>query len=173
MHKKSSSQQIEKSIRKHLASGSGDQLPNVYLPLCGTEEKDNIELKDYGAIVPLSPHQDNVDTDEDPYDNFSDSEAHFAKSTDDFGDIYNIAYSSARTGRHRRKLAARTKGGEFQASRRKRRLYFCCLGSEIDIQAVHDHLQTSDGWSLKLYGDVLRLFRPGLGRPLPGMCYPK
>lgn len=89
------------------------------------------------------------------------------KSTDDFGDHYSMALREAKTGRHRRKIAARTKGGEFQASRRKRRAYFCCMGSEIDIQKLHDHLHADRGWSLKLYGDVLRLFRDGLEPTTP------
>ncbi len=44
-----------------------------------------------------------------------------------------------KSGRQRKKIAARTKGGEFQARRKKRRLYFCCIGSEIDIEKLADH----------------------------------
>lgn len=47
---------------------------------------------------------------------------------------------SLRTGRQRKKLAARTKGGEFQARRRKRRVYFCCVSSDIDVQRMFDYL---------------------------------
>jgi len=43
-----------------------------------------------------------------------------------------------KTGRQRKRIAARSKGGEFQARRRKRRVYFCCLGSEIDVEKLAD-----------------------------------
>mmetsp|Transcript_33714 Transcript_33714/g.34341 ORF Transcript_33714/g.34341 Transcript_33714/m.34341 type:complete len:485 (+) Transcript_33714:39-1493(+) len=129
-------------------------------------------VPDYGAVTaPLSKYRnrsdgeyDEVNTDDDMYDNNSgqDDEHAWPFNNEEFGDIRNtVAYSSARTGRHRRKLAARTKGGEFQVSRRKRRLYFCCIGSEIDIQKLHDHINVTNGWDLKLYGDCLRLFRSG------------
>ena len=92
------------------------------------------------------------------YENYSDGEAFRYRATDEFGE-HNDFHGAARTGRLRRKLAARTKGGEFQASRKKRRVHFCCICSEIDIQRLHDELQAKGGWTLKLYGDVLRLFR--------------
>ena len=43
-----------------------------------------------------------------------------------------------KTGRQRKRIAARSKGGEFQARRRKRRVYFCCIGSEIDVEKLVD-----------------------------------
>ena len=43
-----------------------------------------------------------------------------------------------KTGRQRKRMAARSKGGEFQAKRRKRRVYFCCIGSEIDVEKLVD-----------------------------------
>ena len=72
-----------------------------------------------------------------------------------------------KTGRQRKKLAARTKGGEFQARRKKRRVYFCCVSSDIDIQKLYDYLVGSggmlSGWKYQLYpgGDVLHLYKPG------------
>eukprot|EP01041_Mallomonas_annulata_P009964 gene9964-20723_t len=100
----------------------------------------------------------------DSHEAFSDSETHKIQHPDEFDDILrtNGPLNALRTGRHRRKLAARIKGGEFQASHRKRRLYFCCLGHQINIQSLYEELQTTDTWDLKLLPDVLRLFRPGL-----------
>lgn len=79
---------------------------------------------------------------------------------------------SLRTGRHRKKLAARSKGGEFQARRRKRRVYFCCISSEIDMQKLHEYLTGAEelffkGWSFNIYGDVLHMFKPGVASLLP------
>ena len=61
-------------------------------------------------------------------------------SIDEFGENQNHANRLLRTGRQRKKLAARSKGGEFRQRRKKRRLYFCCLSSEIDVQKLFDHL---------------------------------
>lgn len=74
---------------------------------------------------------------------------------------------SLRTGRQRKKLAARSKGGEFQARRRKRRVYFCCICSEIDIPKMHEYLTGAEelffkGWESNVYGDLLHMFKPGL-----------
>ena len=108
---------------------------------------------------------------------------------DEFGDATGTTRDKTlRTGRQRKKLAARTKGGEFQARRKKRRVYFCCVSSDVDVQKLFDHLVTSDtmdaytmgagagtgfglgsgplnqrNWKYQLYpgGDVLHLFRPG------------
>ena len=71
-----------------------------------------------------------------------------------------------KTGRQRKKLAARSKGGEFQARRKKRRVYFCCISSDIDIQKLYDYLVGAggllNGWQYQLYpgGDVLHLYKP-------------
>jgi uncharacterized Rmd1/YagE family protein len=53
----------------------------------------------------------------------------------------NVMHGSKmiKSGRQRKKIAARSKGGEFQARRKKRRLYFCCISSEIDIEKLADH----------------------------------
>jgi len=107
---------------------------------------------------------------------------------DEFGETLTTRDrdKALRTGRQRKKLAARTKGGEFQARRKKRRVYFCCVSSDIDVQKLFDHLVTTDAmsgigneskevggtvkgtyharnWKYQLYpgGDVLHLFRPG------------
>lgn len=75
-----------------------------------------------------------------------------------------------RTGRQRKKLAARTKGGEFQTKRRKRRVYFCCISSEIDVQKLLDHLNEANdilfGWHRELHNDVLHMYKPGLDEPI-------
>jgi uncharacterized Rmd1/YagE family protein len=60
----------------------------------------------------------------------------------------------ARTGRQRKK-AARVKDidSEFQAAVVKRRLYFCCVSSEIDLAELDFNL--SSNYSTKVYGDAL------------------
>ena len=86
-------------------------------------------------------------------------------SVDEFGESQNFANRLLRTGRQRKKLAARSKGGEFRQRRKKRRLYFCCLSSEIDVQKLFDHLvgaeSLSHGWKYQLYADVLHLYKAG------------
>lgn len=63
-----------------------------------------------------------------------------------------------RTGRQRKKTAARTKGGEFQAQRRKRRVYFCCISNEIDVEKLVDEFQVPHfGMTGQLYDEVLHL----------------
>ena len=87
----------------------------------------------------------------------------------EFGDLKKFISREklVKTGRQRKKLAARTKGGEFQARRKKRRVYFCCVSSDIDIQKLFDYLVGSggmlSGWKYQLYpgGDVLHLYKPG------------
>ena len=70
----------------------------------------------------------------------------------------------SRTGRQRKKQTARTRGGEFQSKRAKRRIYFCCIGSEIDIQQLLDFLiqltpNSRINWNAKQYGDAICLSR--------------
>ena len=89
-------------------------------------------------------------------------------SLDEFGEHHDIANRSnlVRTGRQRKKLAARSKGGEFRQRRKKRRLYFCCVSSEIDVQKLFDYLVGAvsllNGWKYQLHADVLHLFKPSL-----------
>ena len=90
-------------------------------------------------------------------------------SVDEFGENQNYANRLLRTGRQRKKLAARSKGGEFRQRRKKRRLYFCCLSSEIDVQKLFDHLvgaeSLSNGWKYQLHADVLHLYKAGIEEP--------
>ena len=69
-----------------------------------------------------------------------------------------------KTGRQRKKQTTRTKGGEFQSQRKKRRLYFCCVSKEIDIQDLFEHVSlaiahSNTQWKAKLYGDALCISR--------------
>jgi uncharacterized Rmd1/YagE family protein len=87
-----------------------------------------------------------------------------AYSIDEFGDILTdktFANKVTRTGRQRKKLAARTKGGEFEAKRKKRRVNFCCICSELDLEGLHDAILESYGkkWEAKMYEDVLHIFQ--------------
>jgi hypothetical protein len=76
------------------------------------------------------------------YDNQSDSEIPNRGSHDDFLRDETSANRILRTGRQRKKLAARSKGGEFQARRKKRRVYFACISKELDLQGLHDHFES-------------------------------
>lgn len=89
----------------------------------------------------------------------------------DFGQAYGN--KNVRTGRQRKKIAARSKGGEFQTRRKKRRVYFCCISSEIDIQKLQEYLINANDllydWKLEMYNDVLHLYKPGTEEiPAPG-----
>jgi uncharacterized Rmd1/YagE family protein len=93
-------------------------------------------------------------------------------SLDEFGEnAAHMASKLVRTGRQRKKLASRTKGGEFQARRKKRRLYFGCVSSEIDVHKLHDYFVgaggTMNGWKFQVTGDVLHLYRGGAEVPTP------
>lgn len=71
--------------------------------------------------------------------------------------LSNIA-KALRTGRQRKKTAARTKGGEFQARRKKRRVYFCCISNNIDVEALADEFQVAHfGMKGQMYDEVLHL----------------
>lgn len=95
---------------------------------------------------------------------------------DEFGSTFSNTAAREKmlkTGRQRKKLAARTRGGEFAARRRKRRVYFCCISSDIDIQKLFDYLVGSGGqlhgWRYQLYpsGDVLHLYKQGIDEVNP------
>ena len=83
---------------------------------------------------------------------------------EDEADITNeMSHKITRTGRQRKKLAARTKGGEFQAKRRKKRIYFCCISSEIDLEKLQDAIReraqsSSKYWETKMYEDAVHLY---------------
>lgn len=108
------------------------------------------------------PNGDDNNTDDEP-DNGR-------ESFHDFGDGQNYGNRLVRTGRQRKKLAARSKGGEFQTKRKKRRVYFCCISSEIDVQKLLDHLNEATdllfGWHFELHNDVLHMYKPGLDEPI-------
>ena len=90
---------------------------------------------------------------------------HNANSLDEFGDSTMGSSKLVRTGRQRKKSAARSKGGEFQAKRKKRRVFFCCVSSEIDVHKLHDYFVgasgTMNGWKYQVTADVLHLYKGG------------
>ena len=105
------------------------------------------------------------------YEHQSDSEFVPRSNTsnhDDFDEMWNES-RVVRTGRQRKKLAARSKGGEFQAKRKKRRVYFACISKEIDLLKLQIHLDSNSSkltppeapWQYTYTSDVLRLFRAG------------
>jgi len=72
--------------------------------------------------------------------------------------LTNLA-KALRTGRQRKKTAARTKGGEFQARRKKRRVYFCCISNDIDVEKLADEFQVAHfGMKGQMYDEVLHLY---------------
>jgi uncharacterized Rmd1/YagE family protein len=87
-------------------------------------------------------------------------------SADEFGGRQNY-YQPKGTGRQRKKVASRGKGGEFQAKRKKRRVYACCIGTEIDTEKFDEHLGSlstnkspmKSRWSTMMYTDTLRVYR--------------
>ncbi len=111
-------------------------------------------MKNSNLYSALGPHDPGNYTDDD-----QDPRIH------DFGDNQGIGNKLVKSGRQRKKLAARTKGGEFQTKRRKRRIYFCCISSEIDVQKLSDYLHGADDllydWKFELYSDVLHMYKPG------------
>ena len=106
------------------------------------------------------PHSD----EEKAYDGLNSSNDH------DFG-VQGSRNPALRSGRQRKKFAARSKGGEFQAKRRKRRVYFCCVSSEIDVQKLHGYLVGSGDmhheWKYRLYNEVLHVYKEGKAETLP------
>jgi uncharacterized Rmd1/YagE family protein len=94
---------------------------------------------------------------------YTDDEAVHPYSADEFAaDDANKA-RSLKTGRQRKKLAARSKGSEFRANRKKRRVYFCCISSEIDVEKMEDELiadpECFGKWKHRVYTDVLHLYK--------------
>eukprot|EP01040_Poterioochromonas_malhamensis_P012769 gene12769-13995_t len=88
-------------------------------------------------------------------------------SVDDFSETNSVVdfkpltpHHTIRSGRQRKKTAARSKGGEFQTKRRKRRIYFCSIGSEIDVEGLADRFLTSEhlGFRGKMFSEVLHLY---------------
>ena len=96
---------------------------------------------------------------------------------DDFDEVWNES-RVVRTGRQRKKLAARSKGGEFQAKRKKRRVNFACISEEINLRKLQLHLDSKESqltppeapWQYTYTNDVLRLFRAG---PIPKPIQPQ
>eukprot|EP00601_Ochromonadales_sp_CCMP2298_P002187 CAMPEP_0173174602 /NCGR_PEP_ID=MMETSP1141-20130122/3442_1 /TAXON_ID=483371 /ORGANISM="non described non described, Strain CCMP2298" /LENGTH=229 /DNA_ID=CAMNT_0014096741 /DNA_START=116 /DNA_END=802 /DNA_ORIENTATION=+ len=89
------------------------------------------------------------------------------------GDSKALKAAAVRTGRQRKRFAARTKGGEFQARRRKRRIYFCCISNDIDVEKLADEFgdtYPSFGMQASMYDEVLHLYKDWAGmertRPL-------
>ena len=92
-------------------------------------------------------------------------------SADEFADDVNARARSLKTGRQRKKLAARSKGSEFRANRKKKRVYFCCISSEIEVPRMLDELlgggEIFGKWKYRVYTDVLHLYKeePDLNTP--------
>lgn len=85
---------------------------------------------------------------------------------DEFGDFHNVRNGKG-TGRLRKKSASRGQGGIFRLKKRKRRIYSCCIGSEIDTAKLHEYLDNlspnnsplKSKWNSELYTDTLHITR--------------
>jgi uncharacterized Rmd1/YagE family protein len=160
---------------RHERSGSGSDRERRSR---GASPAVNIhKVAGYGAIIdsgdadlvdPVSPSTENfiMKKDRDD-DNKAVVHSDNKLSPDEFDErsnINEIANKITRTGRQRKKLAARTKGGEFQAKRKKKRIYFCCISSEIDLERLQDAIlakpleSNTKQYELKMYEDVLHVF---------------
>lgn len=96
----------------------------------------------------------------------TDDEAVHPYSADEFHAEETNKARSLKTGRQRKKIAARSKGSEFRANRKKRRVYFCCISSEIDVEKMGDELTQDPDcfgkWKHSMYTDVLHLYKEDL-----------
>ena len=104
-------------------------------------------------------------------ENTSSSEDSSDLNNDDFdkrnNSLYNVSIGNLKTGRERRKKAARGKGGEFYEKRRKRRVYVCTLADEIDVIELKEHIQSSKcSWITKQVGDALILSKQMITKKL-------
>jgi uncharacterized Rmd1/YagE family protein len=94
--------------------------------------------------------------------------AHYQESDssgDEF-DNYKFFYNMIKTGRQRKKLSSRSRGGEFMMKRKKRRVYFCSLAKEIDVERLHDAFSEGHMNMVgKLYIDVLYLYENKVNSP--------
>lgn len=86
----------------------------------------------------------------------------------EFVDYSNAGLGSHKgTGRLRKKIASRSKGGAFVEKKQKRRIYSCCIGSEIDTTKLHDFFADAADtdstiqafWDSELYTDTLHISR--------------
>lgn len=111
--------------------------------------------------------------DHDAENQLTEGEDHDTKaiSNDEFWEQQVVANKLVRTGRQRKRLAARSKGGEFQSRRSKKRVYFCSISSEIDIEKLFDYLVSAGGllfgWQYHVYNDVLHLYKAGVEESAP------
>lgn len=114
-----------------------------------------VELSNYGSINDVSKRT-----------SFPPFPMRPIASIDEFGDMLDQkndksnANKIMRTGRQRKKVASRSKGGEFSLRRKKRRVYFCCVSNEIDIEQLHDNFDKKKDpkWKSKMYEGVLHLY---------------
>ncbi len=65
-----------------------------------------------------------------------------------------------KTGRQRKKTATRAKGGEFRAKTEKKRVYFCCISAEVEMETLHEGLKNANlpDWEIEAYTSVLHIY---------------
>lgn len=69
-----------------------------------------------------------------------------------------LKHNLIKSGRVRKKSSSR-RSLEFISKRMKRRLYFCCIAYEIDVNALYDIFGNDSQYMGKLYNDVLYLYQ--------------
>lgn len=123
-----------------------------------------LESQDYGSDFSPDKHTELTKFENRELSAKIEGNRKIAMSVDDFFEhggsaSNNNLYKSLRSGRQRKKTAARSKGGEFQAKRKKRRLYFCSVSDEIDVEKLADKFSTPQlGMLGKMYDEVLHLY---------------
>jgi uncharacterized Rmd1/YagE family protein len=95
----------------------------------------------------------------------TDEEVDYGRSSYDYihRPTKDISNKLVKTGRQRKRLAARSKYSEFQAKLTKRRVYFCCVSSEIDVHKLLDFFvetRLNTKWKYRMYNDVLHIYKP-------------
>jgi uncharacterized Rmd1/YagE family protein len=75
----------------------------------------------------------------------------------------NLALASKqalKTGRQRKKSAARARGGDFNTTQEKKRVYFCCMSQAVDMESLHEGLRSVDlpEWEVSMFTSVLHLY---------------
>ena len=73
-----------------------------------------------------------------------------------------------KTGRQRKRAATRQKGSEFIARKEKRRIYFCCISSELNVESIYEEMNENspDDYIITLYQDVLHVYINDVRRDL-------
>lgn len=75
-----------------------------------------------------------------------------------------------KTGRQRKKTATRAKGGEFRAKTEKKRVYFCCISAEVEMETLQEGLKSANipDWEIEAYTSVIHIYMRGSNETAEG-----